>query len=72
MKLKWEEIEQKRDGNMCRAKVPGGYIYRLDVEQPHPNPPDGISVWDHSIFQSSICFVPDPREICPWKKLTGK
>ena len=69
MELKWEEVEQKLDGHMYRVKVPGGYLYRLDVEHPHPNPNDGMSAWGHGIFQSSICFVPDPHEICVWKEI---
>jgi len=56
--IKWEGISQNRSGYMARAKVPGGWLYRISEDRPVER--EGRLEYGFS-WHTSICFVPGNR-----------
>lgn len=59
MKIEWEPVEQEHDGNLYRAKVPGGWLYKQ--VDPQAIVLNGQVDVDWYSFTSSLAFVPSVR-----------
>ena len=59
MKLEWENLESTDGDHHCRAKIPGGWLYKSVSSASTTY--DDAPHWDHE-WRSSICFVPDKDE----------
>lgn len=57
-KVVFEELEQSHGGYLCRAKVPGGWLVRLESPQTVVLQDEIKEGWD---FSASMVFVPDPN-----------
>lgn len=55
-KLEWENVEDNLAGQMRRAKVPGGWIYRHDQDVPTSR--EYGSEWGLQ-WRTAIVFVPE-------------
>ena len=62
MKVEWEEIEHNQSGNIYRAEVPGGWLWKHVDEVPIYNPTIGELQWGLS-WTYSITFQPKVAEI---------
>ena len=60
-KMEWEDIPQDRSFDLCRAKVPGGWLVAATEDVIHNQYEYGrgmVGGWD---WRVSLTFVPDPN-----------